>query len=169
MLRPVRPCCAWKHGLKRNKEHQRCTHKGAPVGVAAGVAMLRMETRTTTEQKHINDSSTKAHPLVLRPVLAMLQTPGRSCLSDGTISSSKSPPQMDSPPVPSPRGSPARGYWGFTWLRGCLLHVVARVSPAKWQRTGLDHKVSKYPFFACVEQLSTMQQESNTAAHRSGS
>lgn len=41
-------------------------------------------------------------PLVLGPALAMLTTKGLSCLSIGCNSSSNSPPQMDSPPVPVP-------------------------------------------------------------------
>ena len=48
-----------------------------------------------------------AHPFVLGPPLAMLTMPGRSCLRLASNSSSNSPPQMDSPPVPSPLGSPA--------------------------------------------------------------
>ena len=47
-------------------------------------------------------------PLVLGPALAMLTVKGRSCFSDGWNSSSNSPPQMDSPPVPVP----ARQGWG---------------------------------------------------------
>ena len=41
-------------------------------------------------------------PLVLGPAFAMLTTNGLSCLSIGCSSSSNSPPQMDSPPVPVP-------------------------------------------------------------------
>ena len=41
-------------------------------------------------------------PLVLGPALAMLTVYGRSCLKFRWNSSSNSPPQIDSPPVPSP-------------------------------------------------------------------
>ena len=41
-------------------------------------------------------------PLVFGPALAMLTVYGRSCLKFRLNSSSNSPPQIDSPPVPSP-------------------------------------------------------------------
>ena len=41
-------------------------------------------------------------PFVFGPALAMLTVYGRSCLKLRWNSSSNSPPQMDSPPVPSP-------------------------------------------------------------------
>ena len=41
-------------------------------------------------------------PLVLAPAFAMLKVYGRSCLRFGWNSSSNSPPQMLSPPVPVP-------------------------------------------------------------------
>lgn len=45
-------------------------------------------------------------PLEAGPALAMLSVYGRSCLSVGWNSSSNSPPQMLSPPMPVPVGSP---------------------------------------------------------------
>jgi len=44
-------------------------------------------------------------PFVFGPALAMLTVYGRSCRSDGWNSSSNSPPQMLSPPVPLPAPS----------------------------------------------------------------
>jgi hypothetical protein len=41
-------------------------------------------------------------PFVLAPAFAMLKVYGRSCLRFGWNSSSNSPPQMLSPPVPVP-------------------------------------------------------------------
>lgn len=48
--------------------------------------------------------TTHCEPLVPGPALAMDRMPGRSCRSALWNSSSNSPPQMDSPPVPSPVG-----------------------------------------------------------------
>lgn len=45
-------------------------------------------------------------PLEAGPALAILSVYGRSCLSVGWNSSSNSPPQMLSPPMPVPVGSP---------------------------------------------------------------
>lgn len=45
-------------------------------------------------------------PLVPAPAFAMLSVYGRSCLSVVWNSSSNSPPQMLSPPMPVPVGSP---------------------------------------------------------------
>lgn len=45
-------------------------------------------------------------PLVPGPPLAILSVYGRSCLSVAWNSSSNSPPQMLSPPMPVPVGSP---------------------------------------------------------------
>merc|ERR1719440_68474 len=45
-------------------------------------------------------------PLVLGPALAIDNVKGLSCFKDLWNSSSNSPPQMLSPPVPSPCGSP---------------------------------------------------------------
>ena len=45
-------------------------------------------------------------PFVFGPALAMETVYGRSCLRSRVISSSNSPPHMETPPVPSPSGSP---------------------------------------------------------------
>jgi len=47
-------------------------------------------------------------PFVFGPAFAMLTVYGRSCRSDGWNSSSNSPPQILSPPVPLPASSTFR-------------------------------------------------------------
>lgn len=55
-------------------------------------------------------------PLVPGPALAMLRVYGRSCLSVAWNSSSNSPPQILSPPMPVPVGSPV-------WImKPCMQH-----------------------------------------------
>lgn len=80
----------------------------------------------------------ESYPLVFGPAFAMLRMPGLSCFRLAWNSSSNSPPQMLSPPVPSPSGSPEddRGTVMFTiptiwylsaqtgtvkhgWIQGC--------------------------------------------------
>lgn len=63
--------------------------------------------KLTIRQLTVGTTVTKnCEPLVLGPAFAMLRVYGRSCLSVVWNSSSNSPPQMLSPPMPVPVGSP---------------------------------------------------------------
>lgn len=69
-------------------------------------------------------------PLVPGPALAMLRVYGRSCLSVAWNSSSNSPPQMLSPPMPVPVGSPV-------WImKPCNAARRRRWRATKTERTG---------------------------------
>lgn len=58
------------------------------------------------------------------PALAMDRMPGRSWRSVGLNSSSNSPPQMDSPPVPSPAGQQQQ----HSRTRQCLGFCIDRLA-----------------------------------------
>lgn len=58
-------------------------------------------------------------PFVFGPALAELSVYGLSCLPKGENSSSNSPPQMLSPPLPVPVGSPPWIIWGVSLVQRC--------------------------------------------------
>lgn len=75
-------------------------------------------------------------PFVFGPAFAMESVYGRSWRNDGWNSSLKSPPQMDSPPVPVPVGSPV-----------CTINPLI----TRWNICPL-----KYPFLLCTQKFSTV-------------
>lgn len=67
-------------------------------------------------------------PLVPGPPFAMLSVYGRSCLSVAWNSSSNSPPQMLSPPMPVPVGSPVWIIKPCTQQRRCRHRVSCQIT-----------------------------------------
>lgn len=73
-------------------------------------------------------------PLVFGPAFAILSVNGLSCFSVGWNSSSNSPPQIDSPPVPTPNKI---SYGQLMRIRSCSLShlndseqtILNRISP----------------------------------------
>lgn len=109
-------------------ENQLQYNKMLPVKMTACMHKHFSDWRTD-EQLTVGTTVMKnCEPLEAGPALAILSVYGRSCLSVEWNSSSNSPPQMLSPPMPVPVGSPV---WimkpckqqrteGFWWAESCL-------------------------------------------------
>lgn len=109
--------------------------------VAACKLLMEQLTVGTTVMKN-------CEPLVPWPAFAMLSVYGRSCLNVAWNSSSNSPPQMLSPPMPVPVGSPV-------WIINPCTQRRCR-HRLSWQITAwmcFSHQVRKTYFDYSVEDV----------------